>query len=117
MSTETPKRGRPRKEELYKGHIRAAENKIADRLDELLDNLFVLAAGYWFEEITPTGKRNIYREHPDRASNEYLLNRIMGKPGESITLTTDDLDEPPKRIALPRRQRNGTPDPKASGSD
>lgn len=114
---EQKKLGRPRREDIYCGQIRAAENKIADRLHELVDNLLVLAAGYWFEEVTPNGKRNVYRKDPDRASNEYLLNRIMGKPGESITLSSDDDNDQPKRIALPRRKRNGTVDPAANGSD
>jgi hypothetical protein len=114
--SEQRKVGRPRKEDLYGGHIRAAENKIADRLPDLVDNLLTLACGYWYEETTPQGKRTVYTEKPDRASNEYLLNRIMGKPVEAITLKTDESDDQPKRIALPKRRANGTFDPSANGS-
>ena len=77
--------GRPRKEDLYGGHIRAAEDRIADRLPELIDNLFALAAGVWVEEVSPGGeKRVVYQRPPCRQSNEYLLNRIMGRPTEVI---------------------------------
>jgi len=40
--------------------------RIADHLPELIDNMLRLASG----------------DPPDRAANEYLLNRIMGKPIE-----------------------------------
>lgn len=89
MSTET-KLGRPRKTELYKGHIRAAEDQIADRLPQLIDNLFRLADGHWVEETDKDGGRRVYSTSPDRASNEYLINRIMGKPTETREISGPD---------------------------
>jgi hypothetical protein len=76
------KRGRPSKTDLYGGHIRAAENLIADHLADFIHNLVRLANGVWVEEMTKEGVRLVYQQAPDRASNEYLLNRIMGKPTE-----------------------------------
>jgi len=87
---EQKKLGRPRKENLYGGHIRAAEDKVADRLPALIDNLLALADGVWTEETTRDGVRRVYREIPDRASNEYLINRIMGKPVESQEISGPD---------------------------
>lgn len=80
--SEKNKGGRPRKADLYGGHIRAAEDKVADRLPELFDNLFALAGGIWIEEEDGEGTRRVYRRPPCRQSNEYLINRIMGKPTE-----------------------------------
>ncbi len=82
--------GRPRKAELYGQHIRAAEDKIADGLPEYVDNLVRLARGVWMEETTKDGKRRVYQEPPDRASNEYLINRIMGKPTEIQEISGPD---------------------------
>ena len=85
-------KGRTPKSELYKGHIRAAENIIADRLPQYLDNLHELAGGVWVEETDKDGKRKIYKEKPCRQSNEYLVNRIMGKPTEAIEVSGPEGD-------------------------
>jgi hypothetical protein len=74
--------GRPRKAEKFSGPIAKAEKQIADRLPQLIDNLLRLAEGVWVEETTPTGQRITYKTPPDRQSNEYLINRILGKPTE-----------------------------------
>src|ERR1700721_2061392 len=92
MSGET-KLGRPRKDNLYGGHIRAVENKIADRLPELIDNMFALAAGVLFEDTDKKGKKRVYVIPPDRQANEYLINRIMGKVPDKGP-ETDELEEP-----------------------
>lgn len=73
--------GRPKKADKYAGAIARAEKRIADRLPELIDNLFLLASGVLVEEDTPAGV-SIFKRPPDRAANEYLINRIMGKPIE-----------------------------------
>jgi hypothetical protein len=86
--------GRPRNEVLYAGKIRGAENWIADRLDRYLENLDKLACGVWFEETTKDGIRRVYRTLPDLQSNEYLINRIMGKPTDKGQFQNDDLDDP-----------------------
>lgn len=113
MST-VNKGGRPRKDDIYKGHIRAAEDKVADRLSELFDNLFSLAGGIWMEETTNEGGRRVYSRAPCRQSNEYLINRIMGKPKETQEISgpdgsavkilveyTDDISEAPEATLEP----------------
>ncbi len=75
-------KGRPRKAERYAGAVAAAEDRIADRLPRLIDNMIALADGIWVEKEDEQGVRVIYRTPPDRAANEYLINRIMGKPTE-----------------------------------
>ena len=82
--------GRPRKVELYGNHIRAAEDKIADALPEIIDNLLELARGIWFEETNVDGSKRVYRRAPDRQSNEYLANRLMGKPTEIQEISGPD---------------------------
>jgi hypothetical protein len=102
--------GRPRKTDKYGRAIARAEKKIADRLPELIDNMFVLASGGYArveEQWAPAGSlwvgsgdslRRMYPEKEldelvlvrrtasiadrDRQANEYLINRIMGKPIE-----------------------------------
>lgn len=63
--------------------VRAAEKKITERLPTLLNNLFTLADGVLVEDVNViTGETSVYRKPPDRAANEYLINRVMGKPTE-----------------------------------
>lgn len=95
--------GRPRKADSHAGVIAAAEKKIADRLPSLLENMFALADGYWQEETDKDGKRIVYKTPPDFKANQYLLDRILGKPTErqeisgGVSLFTVDIDsdEPP----------------------
>lgn len=75
-----PGAGRPRKSDKYAGHIVAAENAIADRLPQYIDNLSRLADGIYREEEDEQGVKYVYSTPPDRAANEYLINRIMGRP-------------------------------------
>lgn len=58
----------------------AAEARIRDRLPSLIDNLFALADGVTVQEETSQGGTRVYTRPPDRQANEYLINRIMGKP-------------------------------------
>jgi hypothetical protein len=74
--------GRPRKREKHAGQVAKAEKKIADRLPEIIDNLFVLAEGVKVKEVSEDGGVDIYVKPPDRQANEYLANRVMGKPTE-----------------------------------
>jgi hypothetical protein len=78
--------GRPRKLDKYGGHVAAAESRIADRLPQLIDNLMRLAEGVWTEKevVGQNGAVIVYRTIPDRQANQYLIDRLMGKPTESI---------------------------------
>jgi len=76
--------GRPRKREKHAGAISKAEKQIADRLPELINNLLELAGGVLVEEVDESGKPRVYRRPPDRAANEYLINRVLGKPTERV---------------------------------
>ena len=105
-----PGAGRPRKADKFAGAIAKAEKRIADRLPELIDNMFSLANGGYErveEQWAPAGslwigsgdsarrmfpelkagdmvmvKRTVSVADKDRAANEYLINRILGKPIE-----------------------------------
>lgn len=105
-------KGRPRKAELYAVPVRAAEDKIADRLPRLVDELLRLAHGGWWEEeeerqparLVEIGqgeartlaypeknpdelvvvRRRRRRVAPDRAALTYLVDRILGKPVAAV---------------------------------
>lgn len=100
--------GRPRKADQYAPEIAQAERRIADRLPRVLDDLFKVGHGdFWEveEEFQAAGtlttgsgefetpifpdkapgelvlvKRKRRRAAPDRAALTYLVDRILGKP-------------------------------------
>lgn len=73
--------GRPKTSVKHAAPIAKAEKLIADRLPQLIENMFLLADGVLVEEINiVTGMPQVFKEKPDRAANEYLINRILGKP-------------------------------------
>jgi hypothetical protein len=110
--------GRPKKADKYAGAIARAEKRIADGLPALIDNMFVLANGGYErveEQWAPAGslwigsgesqrrmypelklddlvlvKRTVSIADKDRQANEYLINRIMGKPVERQEITGAD---------------------------
>lgn len=75
-------KGRPPKADKFAGAIAKAEGRIAKNLVRYIENMEALADGVWVEEIDKEGGRIVYQRPPDRQANEYLLNRIMGKPTE-----------------------------------
>lgn len=71
--------GRPRKADKYAGQIAAAEDRIADQLPNIIDNMLALAAGVLVEGFDPnTGAKVVYKTIPCIKANQYLANRIMG---------------------------------------
>ncbi len=83
--------GRPRKAEQYAGAIAKAEKRIADRLPELIDNMFKLASGVYVPDTDKEGNQiGIYLTPPDRAANQYLIDRILGKPTERSEISGPD---------------------------
>lgn len=83
--------GRPRTKDKHAGAIAKAEKRIADRLPQLIDNMIALSDGVWVDEEGKDGERRIYLRAPDRAANEYLINRVMGKPTDikDVNVSTD----------------------------
>src|SRR4051812_2244932 len=77
-----PGAGRKPKQDKHVTAINRAEKQIKDRLPELIGNMFTLAAGVTLQETDSDGNDRIYTRPPDRQANEYLINRIMGKPVE-----------------------------------
>lgn len=105
-----PNAGRKLKTDKFKQPIAKAEKRIADRLPELIDNMFHLAMGGYErveEQYAPAGslyvgsgahtrlmypdkdpdelvlvKRTVSIADKDRTANQYLIDRIMGKPTE-----------------------------------
>lgn len=81
-----PGSGRPPKRVVNESPIRAAEKKIADRLPWLVDKLLELAEGIHEEKTIGDGAVLVYKRPPDRQAAEYLMDRIMGKPTQPISL-------------------------------
>lgn len=42
--------------------------------------MIVLADGVCVQKTVGDGEEIVYTQPPDRAANEYLINRVMGKP-------------------------------------
>jgi hypothetical protein len=74
--------GRPAKRDKYAGAIAKAEGRIAKNLTRYIENMEALADGVFIEEMTTDGLRIVFKRPPDRQANEYLINRVMGKPTE-----------------------------------
>jgi hypothetical protein len=96
-----PGAGRKRKSEKYSQPIAAAEDRIADRLPALVDHMMELAAGVTVREMTADGPK-VYTRPPDRQANEYLINRILGKPVEAVE--QENSGEMVIRVEYVRRQ-------------
>lgn len=103
-----PGAGRPRKAVKYAAPIAAAEDRLADRLPRLIDDLLKLAHGGWWEEeeelqparLVEIGqgevrtlaypekdpdalvvvRRRRRRMAPDRQALIYAIDRLMGRP-------------------------------------
>jgi hypothetical protein len=97
-----PGAGRKKKAEKFAGPVAEAEKRISDRLPRLIDNLMKLAdGGYerveekWVpadppdddDEAAPVQspglvliERKVSRAEPDRAANQYLIDRVLGRP-------------------------------------
>ena len=88
-----PGAGRPSKRTKHAGAITKAEKRIADRLPELIDNMLELAGGVTVQETDFDGGVKVYTRPPDFKANEYLINRIMGKPTERREI--EDVTPPP----------------------
>jgi hypothetical protein len=85
-----PGAGRKRKSDKFAGQIAKAEQRIADRLADYIDNLQLLADGVLVQEELIPGQPMVFKRPPDRQANEYLINRIMGKPTDRKELVTPD---------------------------
>jgi len=127
--------GRPRRAQTFARPIARAEKQIAQRLPELIDNLFVLANGGYErveEEFQPAGliyigsgefarrafpdlpadqqvlvKRKVSVADKDRQANEYLVNRILGKPMERAEIDGSGITT----IKVIYDDNDGTPPP------
>lgn len=73
----------------YTPAVIEAERSIHDKLPVLIENMFILACGVTVKETdSKTGKERVYTKPPDYRANEYLINRVMGKPKESVEVDT-----------------------------
>ncbi|NOK59134.1 MAG: hypothetical protein GFH27_549283n406 [Chloroflexi bacterium AL-W] len=115
-----PGAGRKAKTEKYESEINAAERVITDRLPQIIENMLMLADGGWEkveEEWKPASmvtigsgeaempafpdkepselvliSRKVTHAAPDRAANQYLIDRILGKPTANVDTTVSGPD-------------------------
>ena len=101
--------------------LAAIDKGNVERLPKLFENLFKLADGGYErveEEWVPgdaplaqpgttssepplvLAKRKVSVAEPDRASNQYLIDRILGRPRQSVEVTDAGAD-PSRRIMIP----------------
>lgn len=59
-----------------------ADRLIAEHLPQAIRNIVTLANGVTVQVTNGDGTALVYTEKPDRAANEYIVNRAMGKPTE-----------------------------------
>lgn len=76
--------GRKPKAERFARQIAAIEKKVADRLPLVVDALFDLAEGVQIQEEDAEGRKRTYIRPPDFRAGAYLLDRILGKPAQSV---------------------------------
>jgi len=81
-----------------------AEKQITDRLPSLIQNMLVLADGVRVTKTTSDGEEIVYSQPPDRGANEYLINRVMGKPTERQESDVDMNVSGGVHIFLPERK-------------
>lgn len=74
--------GRKTRAHKHKGPIAEAEQRIADRLPSLVDNMFALADGI----KQPDG---LWMAPPCRMANQYLIDRILGRPTQAVEISGD----------------------------
>lgn len=78
-----PGAGRKPKAQVFESAITKADKRLAKNLLHHIENMERLADGVLVEERDAlTGQPVVYQRPPDRAANEYLINRVMGKPTE-----------------------------------
>jgi hypothetical protein len=108
-----PGAGRKPKAERFAPKIARAEKRIADRLPELIDNLFVLAQGVRVEMLNPDGEPAVYARPPDYKANSYLIDRILGRPTEAVEVGGPDgrpLPAPVTLVEVNRLESRPMPD-------
>ncbi len=65
-----------------------AKEQLAVEVPQLIRNMLILANG-----VTVVGETGVYTKAPDYKANEYLLNRMLGKPQEHVEVS-GDVDNP-----------------------
>jgi hypothetical protein len=82
--------GRKPTAEQFPTEIAAAKRRIADALPQLIENMLTLANGVTVQTVDEeTGGIEIYTKPPDRKANEYLIDRILGRPTQAVEIDPD----------------------------
>lgn len=117
-----PGAGRKPTRERFASNVTKAEKRIADRLPDLIDNLFELAEGVTVQEIDGHGNRKVYDRPPDFRAASYLLDRILGKPVQAVDAEVSGPDNGALLIRVVYDDQHPDPDaadpaPGAAASD
>jgi hypothetical protein len=74
--------------------------RVAGEMEEILAGQIELAKGVYSEVETGEGYRRIYRKPPDPKAAAYLLNQLVGKAKETLSM---DFTEPFSLLQLAKR--------------
>jgi hypothetical protein len=106
-----PGAGRKPKAQVFENEITKADKRIAKNLIRYIENMERLADGVLTEDTNiVTGDTSVYREAPNRQANEYLINRIMGKPVERQEVSGRDGEPIAVREVVVRLAKHGPVD-------
>ncbi len=77
------------------GHTLLAEQararlieRVHSELDPILTAQIDAAQGLYYEDVTPDGKKRIYKQKPDVNAAKYLLDQTAGKARENLDVTS-----------------------------
>lgn len=82
-----PGSGRKRKAQRHEQPILRVESLIVAHLEKSVANLITLADGVPVED---SESDKVYIKPPDRLANEYLINRILGRPLQALEVSGPD---------------------------
>jgi hypothetical protein len=85
-----PGAGRKKKADKFSTEIQAAERQIADKLPALIGNLIRLADGVPVRDFDPDGGAIVFERPPDRQANQYLIDRVLGRPTQAVEMGGED---------------------------
>ena len=85
------------------------EAKLSDKtLGDVLDTLYRLSQGIFYEKTGIDGSVRVYKELPDRQAGQYLADRILGKITDSMRIVDKNNNDLLSVVDLDIRIKNAT---------
>jgi hypothetical protein len=71
------------------------EDELVTHVRRCIDNLMALANGVMVKVETKDGTIDAFERPPDRLANEYILNRLLGRPPSKKPLAAAEAEDEP----------------------